>query len=184
MPKNLEGRNIVGPPELVLLYLRRKNLAKARAALARRRAEQAQWTQEEWNEYREAQFHLHNESAYRNVPVGTELTRKGTPSKRRYRKPASSLAIDIEVPVRPASARKVTPKFEFARALGLSGWSAAQKEVSRRNLAKARAALKASGRPPWNKGLTKETSPMVKYLADLKRYQIEVNTKLGYWPFS
>ncbi len=178
------GRYIRGPPELVLLYLRRKNMTKARAALARKRAEQANWTQEEWNNNREEQFHMHNENPYRNVPVGTELTRKGTPSKRSYRKPVSTLAIDIEAPRRPASTRKVTPKFEFARALGLSGWSEDRKEVSRRNLAKARAALKASGKPPWNKGLTNETSPMVKYLADLKRYQIEVNTKVGYWPYT
>ncbi len=179
-----QGRYIRGPPDLVLLYLRRRNLAKARAALARKRAEQADWTQEEWNDFREEQFHLHNESPYQHMPVGTELTRKGVPSKRRYRKPASPLAFDIDGPVRPVSARKVTPMFEFARVLGLMGWTEARKEVSRRNLATARVVLKASGKPPWNKGLTKKTSPMVKYLAELKRYQIEVNTKLGYWPFT
>jgi hypothetical protein len=167
MRRPLPG-TVVGPLELVLAYA--DGMAKARAAKARLARQRARWTQEDWNEFYEKRFHEQNEKDYRKG------LRRKMPTRKEKRE-ALELALMDRRPVPPPSAR--IPN-DAARMLAKAGWRGAKADARRKQASEA---LK-NGRinPSWNLGMRKENSQRMKYISDLLKWKIEVNTKLGYWP--
>lgn len=162
MPKLGQGESVRGPPELLLL-LRRRNLAKARKALARQRAKQRNWTQEQFNADYEKRFHVANEANETGVDE-IESSKPKRLSKKQQR--IQDLEQTLAEYKPPPSRKNDNVAVEFAT----YGWRGLKGELRRQTQSdRLRGNKRAVGHVAWNRGKKKADDPRLKHVSDLIR---------------
>jgi uncharacterized protein YdaT len=146
-------------PELALLYLRRKNIAKARRALSRQRSWLRNATQEEINKFFERKFHELNEADF----VRESRVKPQKLTKRQL------LTAELEEKIAKYQPPKKPEKNPAAVKLGSLGGRAAAEKARKGLMGNKRAV----GHIPWNKGKNKRTDTRLQHMSDLLKLKIE-----------